>query len=80
MFADSAYQSEESERYVLEKCDFEEFIIFRGRRGHPLPEEEEVTKTLCSQIGGETRTRLWTNEPDGNGDCPDNRTEARNTA
>jgi IS5 family transposase len=50
VFADSAYQSAESERYVLEDCDCEEFIMFKGRRGHPLTEEEKATNTLRSRI------------------------------
>jgi IS5 family transposase len=50
VFADSAYQSEESERYVLEECDCEEFIMFKGHRGHPLTEEEKATNTLRSRI------------------------------
>ena len=50
MFADSAYQSEESERYVLEECDCEDFIMFKGRRGHPLTEEEKATNTLRSRL------------------------------
>jgi len=50
VFADSAYQSEESERYVLEECDCEEFIMFKSRRGHPLTEEEKATNTLRSRI------------------------------
>ena len=50
VFADSAYQSEESERYVLEECDCEDFIMFKGRRGHPLTEEEKATNTLRSRL------------------------------
>ncbi len=50
MLADSAYQSAESERHVLEDCDCEEFIMFKGRRGHPLTEEEKATNTLRSRI------------------------------
>ena len=47
---DSAYRSEESERYVLEKWDCEEFIMFEGCRGNPLTEEEKATNTLRSRI------------------------------
>ena len=50
VFADSAYRSEESERYVLEECACEECIMFKGRRGHPLTEEEKATNTLRSRI------------------------------
>ncbi len=50
VFADSAYRSEESERYVLEECDCEDFIMFKGHRGQPLTEEEKSTNTLRSRI------------------------------
>jgi len=50
VFADSAYASEESERYLLEDCDCEDFVMFKGRRGHPLSEEEKATNTLRSRI------------------------------
>ena len=50
VFADIANQSEESERYVLEECDCEDFIMFKGRRGHPLTEEEKATNTLRSRL------------------------------
>lgn len=50
VFADSAYQSAENERYLLEDCDCEEFIMFKGRRGHPLTEEEKRTNKLRSRI------------------------------
>jgi len=50
VFADIAHQSEESERYVLEECDCEDFIMFKGRRGHPLTEEEKATNTLRSRL------------------------------
>lgn len=49
-FADSAYASEEAERYLLEDCDCEEFIMMKGRRGHPLSEAEKATNTLRSRI------------------------------
>jgi IS5 family transposase len=49
-FADSAYASEEAERYLLEDCDCEEFIMMKGRRGHPLTREEKATNTLRSRI------------------------------
>ena len=50
VFADSAYQSEENERYVLVDCDCEDFIMFKGRRGKPLSEEEKETNSLRSRI------------------------------
>ena len=53
--------------------------MFKGRRGNPLTEDEKATNTLHSGIR-ERGTRLWKNESNENGDCPDDRTEARNTA
>jgi IS5 family transposase len=50
VFADSAYESAENERYLLEDCDCEDFVMFKGRRGHPLTEEEKATNTLRSRI------------------------------
>lgn len=50
VFADSAYLSEENERYLLEQCDCEEFISLRAYRNHPLSEEELATNTLRSKI------------------------------
>jgi transposase, IS5 family len=50
VFADSAYQSEEIEKYVLETCDSEEFIMLKGKRGKPLSEEEKATNKLRSRI------------------------------
>ncbi len=35
---------------MLEECDCEDFILFKGRRGHPLTEEEKATNTLGSRI------------------------------
>jgi len=53
--------------------------MFKGRRGNPLTEDEKATNTLHSGIR-ERGTRLWKNESNENGDCPDDRTEASNTA
>ena len=50
VFADSAYESAENERYVLGDCDCEDFFMFKGRHGHPLTEEEKATNTLRSRI------------------------------
>jgi len=49
VFADSAYQSEASEAYLLSK-DCQNFILFKGRRGHPLSEEEQATNKQRSRI------------------------------
>ena len=35
---------------MLEECGCEEFTMFKGRRGHPLTEEEKATNTLRSRI------------------------------
>jgi IS5 family transposase len=51
VFADSAYRSRGRERYVIEECDCEEFIMFKSRGGYPLTEEEKATNTLRSRIG-----------------------------
>jgi IS5 family transposase len=50
VFADSAYQSEENEKYVLETCDSEEFIMLKRKRGKPLSVEEKVTNKRLSRI------------------------------
>jgi IS5 family transposase len=50
VFADSAYRSEEIEKYILEDCDCEEFVMFKGYRDNPLTEEEKATNTLRSRI------------------------------
>lgn len=50
VFADSAYLSEENERYLLEICDCEEFIMLKGYRNHPLSEEDKATNKLRSRI------------------------------
>lgn len=50
VFADSAYRSEEIEKYVLETCDSEEFIMLKGTRGKPLSEEEKATNKRLSRI------------------------------
>lgn len=50
IFADSAYQSEESERYVLEDCDCEDFIMLKGKRNKPLSEEEKALNKKRSRI------------------------------
>jgi len=52
VFADSAYQSEASEAYLLSK-DCQNFILFKGRRGHPLSEEEQPTP--LTKAGGRHR-------------------------
>ena len=49
-FADSAYLSEEAERYLLEDCDCEEFIMLKGYRNNPLSEEDKATNKLRSRI------------------------------
>lgn len=49
VFADSAYQSESSCDYLLKK-NCQNFIHFKGRRGHPLSEEEQATNSLRSRI------------------------------
>jgi transposase, IS5 family len=50
VFADSAYLSQENERYLLEDCDCEEFIMLKGYRNHPLSEEDKKTNKLRSRI------------------------------
>lgn len=50
VFADSAYRSEENEKHVLETCDSEEFIMFKGNRGKPLSEEEKATNKRRNRI------------------------------
>ena len=48
--ADSIYHSEEHERYLLEDCDCEDFLMHRGQRGSPLFEEERATNGRISRI------------------------------
>jgi len=48
--ADSAYQSEENEKYVIGICDSEEFIMHKGKRGKPLSAEEKAINKRLSRI------------------------------
>jgi len=49
VFADSAYQSESSEEFLLEK-NCQNFILFKATRNHPLSEEENLTNKMRSRI------------------------------
>ena len=49
VFADSAYQSESSEAFLLEK-NCQNFILFKATRNHPLSEEENLTNKMRSRI------------------------------
>jgi len=50
VFADSAYLSGENEKYLLEQCDCEEFIMLKGYRNHPLSEEDKALNKKRSRI------------------------------
>ena len=50
VFADSACLSGENEKYLLEKCDSEEFIMLKATRNHPLSEADKKTNKLRSRI------------------------------
>ena len=47
---DSAYESEENERYTLEDCDCENFVMEKARRGKPLTGEQETSNRRISRI------------------------------
>jgi len=49
VFADSAYFSQSSEQHLIEK-NCQNFILFKGARGHPLSEEEQAVNKLRSRI------------------------------
>ena len=50
IFADSAYQSQENEDYVLGPCDSQEFIILKANRNQPLSEAERLINKRRSRI------------------------------
>lgn len=50
VLADSAYHSEETERYVLEEIDAEEYLMRKGKRNHPLNETERKTNRTISRM------------------------------
>ena len=49
VFADSAYFSKASDEHLISK-NCQNFILFKGSRGHPLSEEERATNKLRSRI------------------------------
>ena len=49
VFADSTYQSESSEAFLLEK-NCQNFILFKATRNHPLSDEENPTNKTHSRI------------------------------
>ena len=50
LLADSAYSSEENESYLLEECDCDDFILFKGQRKHPLSQEEKRVNKQRSRL------------------------------
>jgi len=48
--ADSAYQSEESENYLLKECDCYNFIQFKAARNRPLTQEERKVNHTMSRV------------------------------
>ena len=50
VLADSAYNSQEIEDYLLKECDCEEFLLFKSHRNRPLSEEERRLNKLRSRI------------------------------
>ena len=64
VFADSAYQSESSDKLLIEN-DCQNFILFKARRGHPLTAEEVATNK--QSYPSALRTYLRPDEPDGFG-------------
>lgn len=50
VFADSAYLSDENEKYVLKDCDSQEFIMLKRKRGQQLSVEEKSSNKLRSRI------------------------------
>jgi len=50
VLADSAYYSEEIEKYLLEDCDAEDFIMRQAYRNAPLSKEEEQTNHKISKV------------------------------
>jgi len=50
VLTDSAYHSEENERYVLEEIDAEEFLMRKAHRNRPLGEEEKKTNHTISRM------------------------------
>ena len=49
VFADSTYQSESSEAFLLEK-NCQNFILFKATRNHPLSDEENLSNKKRSRI------------------------------
>ena len=50
IFADSAYFSEETESFILEQCDAQDFVMFKAKKKHPLTDKEKATNKLRSCI------------------------------
>ena len=50
IFADSAYFSEETESFILEQCDAQDFVMFKAKKKHPLTDKEKATNKLRSRI------------------------------
>ena len=50
LYADSAYQSEESENYLLKECDCCNFIQFKAARNRPLTQEERKVNHTMSRV------------------------------
>jgi IS5 family transposase len=50
ILADSAYYSEENERYVLEEIDADEYLMRKAYRNRPLGEEEKKTNHTISRM------------------------------
>lgn len=50
VLADSAYNNQEIEEYLLKECDCEEFLLFKSHRNRPLSEEERRLNKLRSRI------------------------------
>ena len=49
VFADSAYFSQSSDEHLIAK-NCQNFILFKGSRGHPLSEEQQAVNKLRSRI------------------------------
>lgn len=50
LFADSAYDSDANERYLLTECDCESFILMKGARANPLKDQDKKINSLRSRI------------------------------